>query len=114
MASGIKPMDVDGREEAEQQLYTKGPLSVLTSSVKTNSMVRAAPPAGAAPAFCSEGLVSVVCAVFAPCQEPDMRQQGVLTDRADRVLRSHLQGRFRWPLTLTCARPFYASSNGDG
>lgn len=32
-------MDVDGREEAEEQLYLKGPLSVLTSSVKTNSMV---------------------------------------------------------------------------
>jgi hypothetical protein len=32
-------MDVDGREEAETQLYLKGPLSVLTSSVKTNSMV---------------------------------------------------------------------------
>lgn len=40
MASAIKPMDVDGREEAEEQLYLKGPLSVLTSSVKTNSMVR--------------------------------------------------------------------------
>ena len=40
MASGLKPMDVDGREEAEEQLYLKGPLSVLTSSVKTNSMVR--------------------------------------------------------------------------
>ena len=42
MASGLKPMDVDGREEAETQLYLKGPLSVLTSSVKTNSMVRSA------------------------------------------------------------------------
>ena len=40
MATAIKPMDVDGREEAEEQLYLKGPLSVLTSSVKTNSMVR--------------------------------------------------------------------------
>eukprot|EP00892_Ulva_mutabilis_P005830 jgi/Ulvmu1/3619/UM017_0031.1 len=39
MASAIKPMDVDGREAAEEQLYLKGPLSVLTSSVKTNSMV---------------------------------------------------------------------------
>ena len=38
--SGLKPMDVDGREEAETQLYMKGPLSVLTSSVKTNSVVR--------------------------------------------------------------------------
>jgi hypothetical protein len=40
MTSGLKPMDVDGREEAEAQLYLKGPLSVLTASVKTNSMVR--------------------------------------------------------------------------
>eukprot|EP01025_Chloroclados_australasicus_P026106 TRINITY_DN25943_c0_g1_i1.p5 TRINITY_DN25943_c0_g1~~TRINITY_DN25943_c0_g1_i1.p5 ORF type:complete len:112 (-),score=11.07 TRINITY_DN25943_c0_g1_i1:459-794(-) len=39
MATGLKPMDVDGREAAESDLYVKGPLSVLTSSVKTNSMV---------------------------------------------------------------------------
>lgn len=32
-------MDVDGREQAEEELYRKGPLSVLTGSVKTNSMV---------------------------------------------------------------------------
>lgn len=48
MASALKPMDVDGREEAETQLYLKGPLSVLTSSVKTNSVVRFARPVPAA------------------------------------------------------------------
>lgn len=39
MSSGIKPMDVDAREAAEEELYKKGPLSVLTASVKNNHMV---------------------------------------------------------------------------
>lgn len=44
-------MDVDGREAAEDELYRKGPLSVLTSSVKTNSMVRSAAEPFAIPAL---------------------------------------------------------------